>query len=159
MERKPEFQQLTDKRANREDSANIMIEALSSYEACCDEEMQSQEAKQREKEALLREETDRKEALLREERREEQERADRKEAQLRQEAAEKEAQLRKEAMEQALVDKQDWDGLHALRGTPAAASGEHPGPQATGTQQLQLPKFQGDMLQFSYFWSCFQSSH
>ena len=63
----PEYQQFFDKRVTRDDLASTLIENLSSYEAGCDEQIQSQEAKQKEKEALLREEAIRKETLLREE--------------------------------------------------------------------------------------------
>ena len=129
----PEYQQFEDDRVSREDLASSLIEDLSFYEDCCDEEMQSQEAKQREKEALLREEA----------------------KEIRQEAAERETLLRKEAREQALVDKEDWVGLKALRGTQQPV--EAPRVSNYKYQQLQLPKFQGDMLQFDYFWSCFQS--
>ena len=140
----PDFQQFDDERVSREDSASSLIQNLSSYEACCDEAIQSQETKQKEKEALLREE-----------RREEQERADRKDAQLRQEAAQREVLLRQEAREQALIDKEDWVGLQALRGTHQPMEA----PKAAGLkiQELQLPTFTGDMLQFSQFWSCFQT--
>ena len=82
------------------------------------------------------------------------------EKELREEAGEEfrlkeEMEKGKRELEQSLILKGDLEGLRALNGTKEEGERSAAKTSRFKLQELQLPTFNGDLLQFSHFWECF----